>query len=479
MLVDVPRKKYASLSYFLRHIEEHYCSREFDTIIFGYHLVYEFTQLFRDLRDKDLPAFNVYLVSPLTGKSWWINVWNDKRYMATFYRLTRPPTQKELDTNGRYHPRSTVRITLLDASAFYHGGLDAVGEMLGLGAKEHKPQEFSRKFRNLPSFVKYAKQDAYLTRLIGEKIVADHERYDIRQCISAPMYAAKVFRRKFLNDEIPLAKPDIEQAGLYSYHGGKNGYYRNGPKHLPNVYAYDITSAYPEAMRALPNPVVSEFVHTSVYVPRVHALYCISGTYRRCKYRAFLSHAQGWQVDGVIDSLWITSYELDAALEHDEIALTNCHGYIMDGPPGGPLADYVDEFFDLKSKSVGAMRELAKLLLNSLYGKFFQKVPLGSMKDEIEIVQTGDKPIRFDQHETWAFERRQTDPDQEYDYQAGGLYHPAIASLITGFVRAKIHRLEHKYDAIMTSTDGFFATRKPDPSDIGTNLGKLTVGFGD
>jgi hypothetical protein len=74
---------------------------------------------------------------------------------------------------------------------------------------------------------------------------------------------------------------------------------------------------------------------------------------------------------------------------------------------------------------------------------------------------------------------RETDPTQLFDYQAGGLYHPPIAALITGYVRAKIHMLEHKYQSVMTSTDGFFAIIAPDPADIGTDLGMLTVERGD
>jgi hypothetical protein len=46
-------------------------------------------------------------------------------------------------------------------------------------------------------------------------------------------------------------------------------------------------------------------------------------------------------------------------------------------------------------------------------------------------------------------------------------------------VRAKIHRLEHRYDAIMTSTDGLFATMPPDLSMIGTDLGMLDVTRGN
>jgi hypothetical protein len=42
--------------------------------------------------------------------------------------------------------------------------------------------------------------------------------------------------------------------------------------------------------------------------------------------------------------------------------------------------------------------------------------------------------------------------------RAGGLYHPFIASMITGYTRGKkMHPLEHKYQALHTATDGIFA----------------------
>jgi hypothetical protein len=134
----------------------------------------------------------------------------------------------------------------------------------------------------------------------------------------------------------------------------------------------------------------------------------------------------------------------------------------MTGPPGGALVKYVDTFFAQKRTAVGPARDTAKLFLNSLYGKFFQKVALGTV-GALDL-DTGE----------WI----ETDPDSPYDWRAGGLYHPPIASLITGFVRAKIHRMEHRYESVMTSTDGIFAMQPPDPNELGDGLGMLTVKHG-
>jgi hypothetical protein len=151
---------------------------------------------------------------------------------------------------------------------------------------------------------------------------------------------------------------------------------------------------------------------------------------------------------------------LDEVLQQEEATVVSCRGYIFEGPLGGPLSDYVDKFFAIKSTSTGPERETAKLLLNSLYGKFFQKQPIGSV---------GNYDL---DSEAWVLSNGN---DVEYDYEAGGLYNPPVASLITGYVRAKIHRLEHKYESVMTSTDGLFGFNPPDGNDVGRALGQLTV----
>jgi hypothetical protein len=113
-------------------------------------------------------------------------------------------------------------------------------------------------------------------------------------------------------------------------------------------------------------------------------------------------------------------------------------------------------------------RLMAKLCLNSVYGKFIQKVPTGqeSVFPMFDIVED-DETLRYRDHHMI-----------EGGYRAGGLYHPAIASLITGNVRAQVHRYEHKYESLMTSTDGFLSLHDPDPADIGPELGKLKVKTG-
>lgn len=455
-----PTKTRHALEVFMRYVHTHCTRKDTEYIIVGFNLKYEFTQLFGDL-PPELNTLDEYEfryegrdAGDVLKYSYVIRVMAAKRYGIVML-------------NESTHRR----VRMIDAAAFWSQmSLDAVGNMLGVGRKvEMTTKKFTRADLSNETFLDYSRQDAHLTRLIGEYIVDLHETYDVPTCITAPHFASRVFRRHFLSNTIALPDPELEQAGLYSYHGGKNGYYLDGPKFLPNVYAFDITSAYPEAMRQLPNIETGSWEWSDHYEPGAHALWRIHIRYRCCKWRGLMQHGNAWHGTGDVSDAWVTSYELDAAIAEGECDLIDVQGWVLRGDPGGPLTDYVDRFFEMKRTATGAARNAAKLFLNSLYGKFFQKVPLG-------IVGYYDAETLDDAGEVRYVE---TDPSQMFDYQAGGLYHPPIASLITGYVRAKIHRLEHKYDAVMTSTDGFFAMNPPDPADIGTDLGMLTVERGD
>jgi len=468
IVVDVPLEENAGLMTFMTYICKRLLGRfgrQHEVIFYGWNLAYEWTQLFHDLPDvADQDEVNIEMTVAYEGHDYefrW-TVYNDKRVFA-----------KIVNENAKL----TIRI--LDGMMYYKTGLDKAAKMLGLGEKykpnddcavpgewhehDHDNDYVTRALARDPEFLTYARRDAYITRLIGEQIVSLHVDYDIPQTISAPHFASSVFKRQFLAGEVRLPDEDLEQAGLWSYHGGKNGFYLPGPSRVLGCWQYDITSAYPEAMRQLPDIETAEWVSVHTYEPGRHAIYRVTLQYERCQYRGMMTHDGRWPDTGYIEDVCLTSYELDAMVERGEARILTIRGWAMTGAQGGPLERYVDVFFAQKARAEGAARETAKLMLNSLYGKFFQKVALGIVGyysfDTGEIIEHN--------------------PNGPFDWKAGGLYHPPVASLITGYVRAKIHRLEHKYRSIMTSTDGMFAYEPPDPADLGKHLGGLTADHGD
>jgi hypothetical protein len=449
ILQVVPATKNAGLGCFLDFIDEHCMEADKEYLIYGYNIVYELTQLFHDLpheviNESSWRLANIRRLSTGRMYGWSIQVDNDKRQIVELHK-------------------DKVAVQVLDVAAFYKTGLDKVAKMLGVGKKYELENldrsEFTRDDLNDPDFIRYAKRDAYITRLEGEYIQSQHQSFGIPTCISAPHFAATVFRTHFLTKEFVCPGLAIEQAGLYSYHGGKNGFYLPGPTEFPVIYNYDITSAYPEAMRQLPDIETGVWRSTDHYERGAHAIYHVKLQYRRCKYGGLQTHEGPWAGNGRVE-LWTTSYELDEVLSQGEARVISCIGYQFTGRSGGALADYVDKFFAIKSSTTGPERETAKLLLNSLYGKFFQKQPIGDV---------GNYDLDA---ESWVLTNG---TNESYDYEAGGLYNPPVASLITGYVRAKIHRLEHTYESVMTSTDGFFGTNQPRGEHVGRSLGQLTV----
>lgn len=478
-LINVGTEKHAGLWEFIDYVAEHCTRKDLEYIIYGYNLQYEWTQLFHDV-PYDLKVAPEFDITLKTGKlnTARIRATNDKRYMATI----------ELGATKR-------RVKLVDAGSGWFGAghvkLDTAAKIIGAGAKGDKPVAFTRKAAQTSEFIAYAEQDAILTQRLGEYIIGLHEKYDVPLCISAPHFAARVFRRRFLTSEIQPPTGDQEQLGLDTYHGGKNGFYLTKPMILNDIWHYDIRSAYPEAMAQLPDVERSTWEARDAYVAGTHSLWRATVTARQCKFgivqcrqghyyrngsgcgkgcaaplRANATTTRRRKTSGnpVEYQVYATGYELDSAISRDEISIIEATGWIMVGPSGGALQRYCHEFYELKRNAADGSpdRDAAKLFLNSLYGKFFQKVPLGNVTgfdiDSLEMVTT--------------------DPDQEYDYEAGGLYHPPIASLITGYVRAKIHGLEHRFNAVMTSTDGFFAYEPPDETMIGKELGMLSVEIG-
>lgn len=93
--------------------------------------------------------------------------------------------------------------------------------------------------------------------------------------------------------------------------------------------------------------------------------------------------------NGDVVDLTLTSVDLDLFLEHYEVyELTYVRGLKFRGRVG-LFKEYIDYWMNIKETSTGAIRQLAKLMLNSLYGKFATN-PNGRKRipelDEDEIV---------------------------------------------------------------------------------------------
>lgn len=296
-------------------------------------------------------------------------------------------------------------------------------------------------------FIQYAMRDAEVAAYLGEAIDEMHQEFDLEQTVSVAHMAAQIFTQHYISETAPIYNtgPRILAGAEKAYHGGKNNIIKEyAPARHLHVDAWDLSSAYPHAMTDLPafsDPrlfVASRVFTKNKPVPDA-GVYCVSGTAAECSWPViFSSESRAMSpLRGKFVNQWITGYELNEAIRSDEINFSKVFGHIYDAEKDPvnetAMQRYVKDFYELKQSADNPVqRFMYKVLLNALYGKFIQK---REVEDEEGLIS----------------------------WQPGPLYHPFIASLITGHTRAVMHQLEHFVSAIHTATDGVFCGQQNSP----------------
>lgn len=339
-------------------------------------------------------------------------------------------------------------ILLVDSFSWYRGSLAKAAELFcpHLPKLKRMKDIGERKFtKRDKGFVDYAMRDAVIAYHIGKSIQKFAVQYDIPQPLSVADMVAKIFRRKFLNYEIPLPSREIIDAAFAAYHGGKNnitvpaGWYEG-------VNSLDISSAYPWVMRELP-----AYSNVKLYrsfrakagtrVFPNHGVYCVSGTAKKTKYPVIYSHNFKPLTGCDVSHVWVQGWELNEAIASGDFKCGKVRGYFYDAEKdhqAPALRNYVDDFYARKdSEPDKVMRKQYKFVLNSTSGKFIQTRKRGA--SEFTDVDTGETTTAS-------------------DLVAGGMFHPWIAAEITARTRARIRRMEERHSAMHTATDGILTT---------------------
>ena len=291
------------------------------------------------------------------------------------------------------------------------------------------------------AFVEYAMRDAIVAYHLGLAIEGFHEALDVEPQISLASMAASAFRRHYM-------RADMYQPQLYewmagsaaSYHGGVNRVRPNAsPAWHTNVTALDLSSAYSTAWTHL--PAFSDPTGYKKYSSRLArkvkhvddiGVYCISGVAKACDWPALFNH-DFKPVKGRFTDVWVTGFELNEALNTDEVKLTKIKGFLYDCDVEdgySPFKAFAEHFYKAKvTEPNPILKYMNKIVLNAPTGKLIQTSPDFTLVD--------GKLVKIK--------------------RAGGLYHPFAASLTTGHTRSVMHVQEHKFKALHTATDGIFA----------------------
>ncbi len=414
----------------LRHLARHCRSGEY--VVYGHNLKFDLLSFFypraRDLVKKSDGNFS------FTYDNWTIEgIYGT----PTFCRMR----------------KGDASITIVDSYGWFRSSLAKAAKLVcphlpklptpkGLGTKDFDEDDME--------FIEYAMRDAEVAYYLGIAIDEIHHEFNLRQSISVANMAANIFQQHYISETAPIFNtgPRILAGARASYHGGKNNVYPSAaPAWHSHIDAWDLSSAYPHAMSILPafskpNLYIAArvFGKTCRKVPEF-GVYQISGKTSECAWPSlYESNQRAMQpIRGAFENQWVTGFELNEALRTDEVKLTKVMGHIYDHEKDPvqetALQRYVQDFYRLKSEATDPVhRFLYKVLLNSISGKFIQQ---RDVEDEDGILR----------------------------WQPGPLYHPFIASLITGHTRSVMHQLEHHVKAIHTATDGVFCGAANSPVD--------------
>lgn len=197
----------------------------------------------------------------------------------------------------------------------------------------------------------------------------------------------------------------------------KGGFTYLNPKYkdrrIKGGVTFDVNSLYPSVMYNCLLPWGYPIFFEGQYVPdEKYPLYI---THLKCRFRVKKDHIPTIQIKNsfrYIQTEYLTTSETDLDDETVELYLTNVdyelfidhydiydveyiNGWKFKGVHG-LFKDYIDYWGHIKETSTGALRQLAKLMLNSLYGKFAtnpktrKKIPL--LDGDGVVRYTLDKP---------------------------------------------------------------------------------------
>lgn len=215
-----------------------------------------------------------------------------------------------------------------------------------------------------------------------------------------------------------------------AYKGGRVEVLRHAPQEKQREY--DFTSSYPWSMtQTLPwdllgqgSPredalsiieatvtVPAQYIPPLPYVPKGGGLYFPIGTFTG----------------------WFTMVELGYAIEKCGVTavLHDCINYTIESP----FQDFIAKVFETKAKSVGALREFCKLIMNGCYGKFGQKPE----NTKLKVFSSREDAIQFER--THACEQVSGDGTalSVAEFRWPKQTHYALASTITAYSRCLLH----------------------------------------
>ena len=263
---------------------------------------------------------------------------------------------------------------IVDTLNYWRTSLKALGKSVGLEKLDMPPWE-----ENLETWIEYCKRDVEIIELAMVKLITWWKEHKLGKFgFTSPSLAMAAFRH--MNKKVDILahqEPEVRCLERDSYFGGQLETYHIGDIN-EKLYQYDVASLYPYVMKDRRYPVHLKEYHISEQAttgfPGIDPSSSIAQVFICSPEETFpIRVKQG--IMYMNGNGWIT-------LAGPELAYAYKKGYIFATRSWATYVcktlfnDFVDYFWELKlsAERTGDLvqRTFAKLLLNSLYGKFAQ-----------------------------------------------------------------------------------------------------------
>ena len=311
-------------------------------------------------------------------------------------------------------------------------------------------EKFEKESRNenMPEILKYLEMDC---RYLHELIEDFREKFGNKLTLAG---AAMNYWAENFNSGV---KPNTSKAYYKSvapfYSGGMVRVFRPGI-HAPKggIRSYDINSAYPYAM-TFAHPCGPVAIQRENFRDKALTRSFVSIRAASVGYFGIMKDGKReYPADGVVRDFNVTGWELKTALELKMKVLKVLN--VMEFPNTIQFGDYVAHFWKLKNEAAkdSSARILAKLALNSLYGKFnanpetYSRYAICPTKGwESYAKAKGFKFLDVIGEKVLLTAPLQDEQERYYD--------AAIGTSVTGFVRAMLMRGIAENDVYYCDTD--------------------------
>lgn len=303
--------------------------------------------------------------------------------------------------------------------------------------------EFFSKFKSAIEYrltlIEYAKEDAVLCRDLGRVIVHGVNSFvNIRNFNSSATISEYYFRSNGIS--VPKLGESVFKQFAQPYGGGRFELTCKG--WIQRISMYDIKSAYPYAMSLMPilskNPIVKNVYRMNE--SSLYGTYCINAKIPEDLYLSPLfkkGQILKFPVGNFVNH-WVEKPTLELldemGIKYHIIKATE----IYDPNHDFRLTPLIDKLFAIKEdkKNPEVVRVAAKIILNSLYGKFIQ------LNDDVvlEMIQDLDEIEEITASALFNIAGTYYKRVHCGVFSSGKLFAPQYASYITAHTRAYLYR---------------------------------------